>query len=87
MNSFYTRVGNGKYMINFETDNSSHYAEMQAHARAIIDGKPYAAVKGKWVESKLCYNNCKTYLCSECGFYSIDEFNFCHHCGADMRED
>ena len=39
--------------------------------------------KGKWIDDGFVGQYC----CSECDYYSIDEYNFCPNCGADMRED
>ena len=36
---FKTRVGHGKYMLQFETDNKEHYLLMQETARRCVDGK------------------------------------------------
>lgn len=34
---FNTQVGNGKYCLQFETDNKSHYLIMQSSARRCVD--------------------------------------------------
>ena len=36
---FNTQVGNGKYCLQFETDNKSHYLIMQSSARRCVDCK------------------------------------------------
>ncbi len=47
-----------------------------------------SAVRGKWI-----LNKDGSGTCSECGFvqnscWDLDNWdNFCHHCGADMREE
>ena len=37
---FNTQVGNGKYRLQFETDNREYYLLMQETARRCVDGKP-----------------------------------------------
>ena len=37
---FNTRVGNGEYRLQFETDNREYYLLMQETARHCVDGKP-----------------------------------------------
>ena len=37
---FNTQVGNGKYCLQFETDNREYYLLMQETARRSVDGKP-----------------------------------------------
>lgn len=37
---FKTRVGKGKYLLQFETDNKEYYLLMQAIARRCVDGGP-----------------------------------------------
>ena len=56
--------------------------------QAIIDA-PAAdvrpVVRGKW--TRVDYEPCgHDYICSECGCKSDGPWNFCHDCGADMRE-
>ena len=34
---FNTQVGNGKYCLQFETDNKAHYLIMQSSARRCVD--------------------------------------------------
>ena len=36
---FNTKVGNGEYRLQFETDNKEHYLLMQEAARRCVDGK------------------------------------------------
>lgn len=53
-------------------------------AREIIDSIPSADVRpnihGHWIATPECDT------CSECHFKVVAGFNFCPHCGADMRE-
>ena len=37
---FNTQVSNGKYCLQFETDNREYYLLMQETARRCVDGKP-----------------------------------------------
>ena len=37
---FNTRVGDGEYCLQFETDNREYYLLMQETARRCVDGKP-----------------------------------------------
>ena len=37
---FNTQIGNGKYQLQFETDNKEHYLLLQEMARRCVDGKP-----------------------------------------------
>ena len=37
---FNTKVGNGEYRLQFETDNREYYLLMQETARRCVDGKP-----------------------------------------------
>jgi hypothetical protein len=39
---FNTQIGNGKYRLQFETDNNEHYLLLQEMARRAVDGKPMA---------------------------------------------
>ena len=41
-------------------------------------------VHGKWIMNSL--ESCYYYKCSVCGGEVATRWNFCHHCGADMRE-
>lgn len=54
-----------------------------------LDVKP--VIKGKWLLKKLMFGSCG--ICSICDEYAdfseedgCREFDFCPHCGADMRE-
>lgn len=38
--------------------------------------------RGEWIDDEFIGQ----YRCSECDYYSVDEFDFCPNCGADMRE-
>ena len=37
---FNTQISNGKYRLQFETDNREYYLLMQKMARRCVDGKP-----------------------------------------------
>lgn len=37
---FNTQIGEGKYQLQFETDNKEHYLLLQELARRCVDGKP-----------------------------------------------
>lgn len=47
---------------------------------ALANGKPY--LRGEWVFSKYV----SEFKCSLCGSYGNKLWNFCPHCGADMRD-
>lgn len=47
------------------------------------DVKP--VVKGEWIDKG--YHEEWTFECSVCGGCSPEEYDFCPHCGADMREE
>jgi len=75
----------------FESRRKTAERAVQAYADAIsaipaADVRP--VVRGKWT-----LNKDGSGTCSECGFiqnscWDLDNWdNFCHHCGADMREE
>lgn len=40
--------------------------------------------RGKWIYNQL-RGTTRIWRCSECGWNDLAQFNFCPHCGADMR--
>lgn len=85
----------GKYSLQFETDNKETYKLMEKSAQMIIDGKFTVVTEirhGKWenmTDVDSAYLN--TYRCSVCGTtFWIDEipedanYNHCPNCGAKM---
>lgn len=62
----------------------SHYFTGKLSLRKTIDSVPSADVverkTGEWYDKGSL--SCR---CSNCGCKSTKEFNFCPHCGADMR--
>lgn len=53
MNEFYTRTGNDKYQITFETDIRTNYQKVQSFCRQIIDGENTEAIPVEWIEKKI----------------------------------
>ena len=41
---------------------------------------------GKWIYSTNNESVCEEWTCNLCGAFSFEKTNFCHNCGADMRE-
>lgn len=39
-------------------------------------------VRGEWIDDEFIGQ----YRCSHCDYYSVDEYDFCPNCGADMRQ-
>lgn len=58
-----------------QTETILHHLEFMASAEP-------ERKTGKWIDDEFLGQ----YRCSECDYYSIDEYNFCPNCGADMRE-
>lgn len=91
--SFNTRTGNGRYYLEFETDNYEHYKYMQQSARNCIDGKQDAESEkaekiSLWIVNKEGY-----YLCLRCEEYALLDWagssipsDFCPHCGSKMKK-
>ena len=74
-----------------------HFGEI---LEKFIMQQPSAQKKGKWLEKERIEENLKwadglqSAKCSVCGryhttpyMYSFTDYNFCPHCGADMREE
>ena len=59
------------------TDDCSYYdAITQAPTANVREN-----VTGEWIDDEFIGQ----YRCSECDYYSIDEYDFCPNCGADMH--
>lgn len=80
-------VLNEKYLIELE-DGQSFYCINPEDVEALPPVTP-TRKHGEW-EKEVFDLGVKipvrvAYQCSECGNYFDSEFNFCPHCGADMR--
>ena len=89
------RVAVKKLREAYWSNDAERYAQQFVEAKEIIISSichhGYTVVKegdkeeerphGEWK-----YEPTKGAFCSECGWHSIWNFNFCPECGADMRE-
>lgn len=68
--------------------HSPYPRRREISVRAIQDISPSdvrPVKRGHW--TRVDYEPCgHDYICSECGCKSDGAWNFCHDCGADMRE-
>ena len=82
----------GKYSLQFETDNKENYKLMEKVAQMIIDGKPVMIIDGKSADvaevkhGKQIYDM-GIYLCSECDYPMEYKISYCPNCGAKMDKE
>lgn len=70
---FNTQIGDGKYRLQFETDNKEHYLLMQEMARKCVDNARLAA-KGKKSPCETCTRVEKPEECSNKGCVAWKEW-------------
>jgi hypothetical protein len=77
-----SQQADGKYYLQFETDNKEKYMLVEKAAQMAIDGKTtadYAEVKyGEWIDGKTLEK------CSLCGKKGFSDWHYCPNCGAKM---
>ena len=87
----------GKYSLQFETDNKENYKLMEKVAQMIIDGKSADVteiVHGKWIDEIGAVDTVvgmrmtivTGYKCSVCGHSENEKYPFCN-CGAKMDKE
>lgn len=94
--SWKSQRGDGKYYLQFETDDKEKYRLVEKAAQMAVDGNTTADVVevkyGEWLPIVIQDNYldppyCDTIKCSECGETSDVSFHdakYCYMCGAKM---
>lgn len=81
-----SQQGNGKFALQFETDDRNKYELVEKAAQMAIDGKSAADVvevkHGEWNTTDTPLGMCC--VCSVCGSCPTMEYNYCPYCGAKM---
>lgn len=67
-------------------DNWNVYSELHDMVSKLPSAQPERK-KGRWIYNTNSESVCEEWICSLCEAFSFEKTNFCHHCGADMRED
>ena len=71
-----------------DTDSAEYISECISGLEKLPSAQPERK-KGKWNHVNNYENEAPIFqkfrLCSCCSFLTIDEYNFCPNCGADMR--
>lgn len=89
--SWKSQQGNGKYALQFETDDKEKYKFVEKASQMAVDGKTTADVvevrHGKWIKPTRYSQE----YCNQCGMTPKMIFgilpDYCPHCGAKMKGD